>query len=1099
MDDSLVCLVRYNDVPTDAQAQEIRRILSSEHLNSKPTVRRRQLLILLTGTLSAIKRFPPEILIMIFLFCRDLDISSNEIYTTIHPNQAPMLLTRICSRWRQIALKTPRLWDNVRLQTKLFAKGGVDAFIADILRRSQILPLFITIDNPEPIIHGRTWLSEDTLNEYDDRWLDLLWTNPNTCLRLRSLTLDIFEDDYTPNMFPLPRTEFPALTNLALTMEGHIDPDLVQILDSFKHAPFLRSLKLVLQDCSDVILETTFHWHQLTTLNLSLPLTSDVAHAILVQCSSLEHSRFSHILECDVDTQLPPPLPHALLSELRDFEFEWGQGSQTDTVLGGLSLPRLRSLAISSSRRSSWEGLEQPPTPALLDLHARSSHFALEHLALSGQLLTPAELLSVLRLVPTLRTLMVCGCACVSDELFEMLSANEPFTTPLPQLRRLEICPITSALDGNIVVTMAESLFENANNGDPSVMFPSLIQLCLYRGDGRFVNGKWKTFAQEVEHRIAALRETGFRTGIKQKLPIFDREDRRWWGIVETSHVKRNTYFTLPGFTGADLASANLRLLDFKLLLESDEKVTMRENLNSKRKQEDGEEAERAAKRSKSDSAEMKTEQGAMSFHDLEDDPPALPPAPETAVPDKPVINASEELEEGEIIDDGPGPKRGTKKACLTQAKNQQRRAKKRRAAYELKKAAELEASTQQETVTQREVTFDFLGLQFSGTSLRCQEAIVLRVRDLWPRYSSSNTMWRGRRGEFRFSKICQSRKKDAFICDGGTSYQLPTPSHETPELNIKRNIQTETLGEFAMTVRTKMGMMDSAKDCQTEPSRTKQTPSCSRPPSSPPATANMVKRCRPSSFKLHAAQAHCKTSVHYARPPQNLPTVDSLAGRALALHILLQIFAIDCFNSCQAYILLQGQTDSEIRDMPGTITSSTPVSSDERTSTDHPQPSLTLKVFCSKLKRDRKLATYIWVNAGLGVPLSVESSYSLKDNRSRCLIPTRHRNARHDKRSSCGGWEWGAGSRKEGEWYRSRKEDRCASRLLFSRLSFVSDYDAVLHPTNLYGRSRLPLKYEYNLQPTVDPGLQTLGRTVTILAMISSRSSRPQTTSHPS
>ncbi|KAK6983791.1 hypothetical protein R3P38DRAFT_3459058 [Favolaschia claudopus] len=282
-------------------------------------------------------------------------------------------------------------------------------------------------------------------------------------------------------MFPLPATEFPALTNLALTMEGHIEPDLVLILDAFKHAPFLRSLKLVLRDCSQLILETTFPWHQLTTLQLSLPLTSDVAHAILVQCTSLERTTFSHILECDIDTQPPPPLPPALLPELRDFEFGWDQGSQTDL----------------------------PPTPVLLDLHARSSHFALEHLALSGQLLTPAELLSVLRTVPTLETLIVSGCACISDELFEMLTANEPSTT-LPELRRLEIHPITSMLDGNNVATMTESLFEKANNGDPSVMFPSLIQLCLYRGDGRFVNGKWETFAQEVEDRIASLRETGF-------------------------------------------------------------------------------------------------------------------------------------------------------------------------------------------------------------------------------------------------------------------------------------------------------------------------------------------------------------------------------------------------------------------------------------------------------------------------------------------------------------------------------------------------------------------------------------------------------------
>ncbi|KAK6978091.1 hypothetical protein R3P38DRAFT_3120659 [Favolaschia claudopus] len=520
MDDSLSCLVRYNGVPTDAQARQIRHILTSEqqkmHSNSVPPLydlRRVQLLRLLAGTLSCIRRFPPEILSIVFIFCCDGDISSkDEVYTIVHPNRAPMLLTRICSRWRQIALDTPRLWDNVHLHTTLFAKGDVEEFIPDILRRSHSLPLSITIDTPLAIINGATWLALDGVNDYNGRWLDLLWTDRTIRLRLRSITLDLYEDEHESHIFPLPETEFPALANLALTLEGNSEPDLVQILDAFKHAPLLHSLELEVQFCSDVMIKSTFPWHQLTTLKMSLALTSKAAHTILVQCTSLERTKFDNIHPWDSDISPPPPAP-ALLSQLRDFDFEWRDGSQTGMVLGGLSLPQLRSLAITSLSRSDWEDLQEPLTPVLLDLHARS-HFALEHLALSGQLLNPAELLSVLRIAPTLRTLNVRQCECITDELFEMLTANDSLTT-LPHLARLEIHPITATLDGNVVVTMAESLFKKANapasNGDPTLaMFPSLIQLCLYRGDEVYRHRNWERFAEDLEHRIAVLCETGF-------------------------------------------------------------------------------------------------------------------------------------------------------------------------------------------------------------------------------------------------------------------------------------------------------------------------------------------------------------------------------------------------------------------------------------------------------------------------------------------------------------------------------------------------------------------------------------------------------------
>ncbi|KAF9457611.1 hypothetical protein BDZ94DRAFT_1115650, partial [Collybia nuda] len=61
------------------------------------------------GSISALKRIPPEVLAEIFIYF----IPEDYPYITI-PNINlycyPWFLGRVCSRWRQIMWETPRLW-----------------------------------------------------------------------------------------------------------------------------------------------------------------------------------------------------------------------------------------------------------------------------------------------------------------------------------------------------------------------------------------------------------------------------------------------------------------------------------------------------------------------------------------------------------------------------------------------------------------------------------------------------------------------------------------------------------------------------------------------------------------------------------------------------------------------------------------------------------------------------------------------------------------------------------------------------------------------------------------------------------------------------
>ena len=59
-------------------------------------------------------RFPPEVLSEIFLNSLEHQLES-AFLPRIHPDHAPVLLTRICSYWRDVALSDPRLWSRLSL------------------------------------------------------------------------------------------------------------------------------------------------------------------------------------------------------------------------------------------------------------------------------------------------------------------------------------------------------------------------------------------------------------------------------------------------------------------------------------------------------------------------------------------------------------------------------------------------------------------------------------------------------------------------------------------------------------------------------------------------------------------------------------------------------------------------------------------------------------------------------------------------------------------------------------------------------------------------------------------------------------------------
>jgi hypothetical protein len=99
--------------------------------------------------LSPIRRLPPEVLQRIFVGC----LPEHPSYPAMHSSIAPVLLGRICSRWRDIAYGTAELWSSIHVVIPDLKVGPHEAELADLrltamtewLGRSGSLPLRISV------------------------------------------------------------------------------------------------------------------------------------------------------------------------------------------------------------------------------------------------------------------------------------------------------------------------------------------------------------------------------------------------------------------------------------------------------------------------------------------------------------------------------------------------------------------------------------------------------------------------------------------------------------------------------------------------------------------------------------------------------------------------------------------------------------------------------------------------------------------------------------------------------------------------------------------------------------------------------------------
>ena len=321
--------------------------------------------------LAPIRRLPPELLEQVFLcVCDDNRIGNST-------DVPAATLTQVCSSWKNLATSSHCLWSTI---TWIHHDGwgpptSVDAALERLLEKSGSVPLDINVS-----IQVQDSVPLSTLRmlvRQSHRWLRL-----SLCLEYQ-----LFDEVY-PALRPI-QGNLPLLEHLEFDAGFQAG----KLIDVFRYAPRLRSVKLSSESSPDVIV---LPWGQLHSLVLC-EYNEDNAPLIYLS-SGLKTLTLDSRFEDDSEPSVEPSIEISLDVET----FSLGLYTNTDhiNIIPKLTFPALTSLSMFSSVQP-VSIIELSPIQSLI---SRSS-CTLTSLTWSN-LSTPLEpFLSFLSTVPSLMSL----------------------------------------------------------------------------------------------------------------------------------------------------------------------------------------------------------------------------------------------------------------------------------------------------------------------------------------------------------------------------------------------------------------------------------------------------------------------------------------------------------------------------------------------------------------------------------------------------------------------------------------------------------------------------------------------------------------------
>ncbi|GBE87856.1 hypothetical protein SCP_1200810 [Sparassis crispa] len=392
----------------------------------------------------SIHRLPVELLTEIFL---DLTYSyphhQSGAYASL--GTAPLLLCRICSLWRRVALRTPALWCWFSLSYGLSVSPFVGPKLMRCwLERSGSLPLRFTFAWYQDYISANH-ISQDVVVEMLRIFADYI-------TRWEEVTIST----HTPLSLAQPSSPAPLLR--VLRLEG---PEVGRVtLLPFTSAPQLRSLRWCLSERISGPLQsiTGVPWAQLTELQLDNALSLYQCFKLLKMCPALVQC---YLLVSHADHNNFPSNLRITHATLRDFAIT--VFTDVSPLLRSLVLPALQKFEVENHFEYMYEVRFLPPSvhSAMMALLSNSA-CVLTTFRMTNLTLTSAELIECL--METGAELEEFGLSylrqwpVVMDGILEQLTYRAPPAAPClcPNLKSLDLRNCVCSTDG-VLAAMIES------------------------------------------------------------------------------------------------------------------------------------------------------------------------------------------------------------------------------------------------------------------------------------------------------------------------------------------------------------------------------------------------------------------------------------------------------------------------------------------------------------------------------------------------------------------------------------------------------------------------------------------------------------------
>ncbi|KAJ7471456.1 hypothetical protein B0H11DRAFT_1867745 [Mycena galericulata] len=354
--------------------------------------------------LSAIRRLPSEILSEIFIH----SVGKQD-------GCRPRLAACVCTRWRDVALSTPRLWCDIYLHEEEIRAQSLHSLLSLQLERSGQVPLSVVFSDP----------SDET------SVLELLLT---VSQRWQSLELNVAFHQH--EHIRCSAASFPILKHLIIRITPSLD-----LGNLSRPLPLLEELTLSWPSCP---IPHKLPWTGLTKCTLFHCSSSEVLN--ILRSSSHMETLSLHKCYC-----LNPVDPHSIMitSNIRTLTISRCSGAFNHDFVARLAAPKLKELIIDDFD-------DNTVTTQITSLVAGSSGL-ITHLSLCGIRLSERELISVLQVADMLVHFEISWPWDVhSDTLMEELTILPGKRTRnlLPKLRKLSITGGLSCSDDSLLAML---------------------------------------------------------------------------------------------------------------------------------------------------------------------------------------------------------------------------------------------------------------------------------------------------------------------------------------------------------------------------------------------------------------------------------------------------------------------------------------------------------------------------------------------------------------------------------------------------------------------------------------------------------------------